>query len=103
MLPLTLRLRRGNIRGPYRDALLPAVQYRIGGITKDAAGNALPACTVKLYQTGNDLEIDRTVSDANGNYSFSTLGPAENYYCVAYLAGSPDRAGTTVNTLTGAG
>ena len=41
-----------------------------------------------------------TVSDGGGNYSLSVT-PSNPQYCVAYLAGFPDVAGTTVNTLTG--
>ena len=45
--------------------------------------------------------MDVGTSDANGYYEFRTAIPAELYYVVAYKAGAPDVAGTTVNTLTG--
>jgi hypothetical protein len=41
------------------------------------------------------------ISDAGGKYSIP-VNIGIQHYAVAYLAGSPDVAGTTVNTLTGA-
>ena len=80
---------------------LPIEQLHITGVSRNASGSILANCTVILYQTSNNNMVGSTVSDANGNYSFVTVGPAESYYVVAYLAGSPDVFGTTVNTLTG--
>ena len=57
-------------------------------------------CVIKLYRTRDDVEAYSTVSDASGNY----ILPVDNltqWYAVAYKAGSPDVAGTTVNTLVG--
>ena len=71
----------------------------ISGVTKDSAGAALGSCTVHLFNTGTDVECAETVSDASGNYSFSVPGNSSANYMVAYLAGSPDVAGTTVNTI----
>src|SRR5258706_13707919 len=75
--------------------------YSIAGITKDASGNALGNCMVQIFRTADDSYVSQVTSDANGNYNI----PASNlfqHYLVAYLAGSPDVAGTTVNTLLGA-
>ena len=75
--------------------------FSISGITKDSAGAALGNCVIKLYRTSDDLESYSTVSDDSGNY----ILPVNNltqWYAVAYKAGSPDVAGTTVNTLVGA-
>jgi hypothetical protein len=75
--------------------------FSITGITKDSAGAALGNCVIKLFRTSDDLESYSTVSDASGNY----ILPVDNltqWYAVAYKAGSPDVAGTTVNTLIGA-
>jgi hypothetical protein len=74
--------------------------WRIAGITRDANGNALAGCVVKLYRTVDDAVMGVTVSDAAGKYAFTLLVQPGTYYVVAYLAGSPDVAGTTVNTLT---
>jgi hypothetical protein len=40
-------------------------------------------------------------SDGSGNYAFPNVTPQDAYYVVAYLAGSPDVSGTTLNTITG--
>jgi hypothetical protein len=56
---------------------------------------------VDLFTTVDDIWRASTVSDATtGAYSFF-IGTAAEHYCVAYLDGAPDLAGTTVNTLTG--
>lgn len=98
--------------------------YTISGQTLDGSGAPLAGCTVHLFYTdiignnsfvgsGNvvpgvsntkDIEVGLVVSDANGNYSFFVDAPGaapSAYYVVAYLPGSPDVAGTTVNTLVG--
>lgn len=71
----------------------------ISGVTKDSAGVALGSCEVHLFDTGTDAEVAQMTSDASGNYSFSVRGNSSTSYAVAYKAGSPDVAGTTVNTL----
>jgi hypothetical protein len=96
---------RGGLRGPLR---LPGfydptqrIQVAISGYTRDRAGAILPNCEVHLYRTLDDLEMDETTSDAAGYYEFRSAIPVETYYVVAYKAGSPDVAGTTLNTLVG--
>lgn len=74
--------------------------YAIAGVTKDSTGAVLGNCSVDLFKTDDDTKIASTSSDANGIYSI----PASQYitcYAVAYKAGAPDVAGTTVNTLVG--
>jgi hypothetical protein len=77
------------------------IQVIISGYTRNATGAILPNCDVHLFRTVDDAEIDQTTSDAAGYYEFRTAIPVERYYAVAYLAGAPDVAGTTVNTLVG--
>jgi len=72
--------------------------FIISGVTKDSTGAVLPACTVDLFRTADDVFVATTTSDGSGNYSFSLAGGG-TYYLVAYKAGAPDVAGTTVNTL----
>lgn len=74
-------------------------QWLITGVTRDSAGAVLGNCTVHLFNTIDDAEIAQMNSDASGNYSFTIDGNGQQRYAVAYLAGSPDVAGTTVNTL----
>lgn len=71
----------------------------ITGVTKNSAGTALGNCVVQLFRTKDDAILFETTSDGSGNYRF-TIGEAGPFYVVAYLAGAPDVAGTTVNTLT---
>lgn len=72
----------------------------ITGVSRDNTGAVLANCAVALYRTVDDVMVERQISDANGNYSFSTVGLAEQYYIVAYKVGTPVR-GTTDNTLEG--
>lgn len=86
---------------PFRSR--PFSQYnssKITGVTMDSTGAALGSCVVQLFRSSNDLLIEESTSDGSGNYSF-TLPIAGPFYIVAYKAGAPDVAGTTVNTLVG--
>lgn len=87
---------------PFRQAKgLPRYeQINITGVTRDSTGIALASCVVDLFRTDNDVKVDAVTSDGSGNYSFR-VGPGTPYYIVAYKAGAPDVAGTTVNTLAG--
>lgn len=72
----------------------------IYGFTKNSVGTLLPGCTVDLFDTATNTLRDTCVSDVNAYYEVSAYidGP---FYIVAYLAGTPDVAGTTVNSLIG--
>ena len=84
-----------------QNPAIAQASYLISGVTRDSTGAALGNCTVHFFRAADDLAIAQTTSDANG--VFSTYVPAGvQYYIIAYLPGSPDVAGTTVNTLTGA-
>lgn len=81
---------------------MPPTSFRITGTTKDSTGAALGNCVVDWFRTSDDVKLDTTTSDANGLFEFRTAGqPPNAYYLVAYLAGTTDVAGTTVNTLVG--
>lgn len=75
----------------------------ISGVTRDSAGAILGGCVVELYQTLTDLPLQKVTSDATtGAFTFTAARYAPTtHYIVAYKAGSPDVAGTTLNTLTG--
>jgi hypothetical protein len=75
--------------------------YSITGITKDSAGSPLGSCTVKLYRTLNDSVAGVVVSDASTGAFFLNASGSLNHYMIAYKPGSPDVAGTTINTLVG--
>lgn len=73
-------------------------RYIITGITRDSTGAVLGSCVVDMFDTATDTIRGTTISDANGNYLVD--GQIDTtYYLVAYKAGAPDVAGTTVNTL----
>lgn len=83
---------------------IPSVQpsrQSISGVTRDSGGSPLGNCVVDVYDTKTDIKLASIVSDLAGNYSIEVTGaPGLTFYVVAYKAGSPDVAGTTVNTLT---
>lgn len=79
----------------------PARGLTISGVTRNASGVALGGCTVMLFRSTTDELMETVVSDGSGVFSFGTVGPGQAYYVVAYLPGSPDVAGTSVNTLVG--
>ena len=83
---------------PFRSPPFSTSALYISGVTRDSVGNPLGGCKVELFCSGSDIYVGDTVSDGSGNYSFQVLksGP---FYLVAYKAGSPDVAGTTVNTI----
>src|SRR4051812_39653099 len=97
------RIVAANIVGPGGR---PAPQLRCGarnfqivGTTLDAAGAPLAGCTVRLFRTGDDSLVATTSSDGAGAFQFVLSGNAGTFYVSAYKGGSPDVAGTTVNTL----
>lgn len=89
--------------GPLIPAMRPQTPtyLTLSGITRSSTGAVLPFCTVRLYRSDNDQFIDLVVSAADGSFTFTTIGPGQFYYEVAYLAGSPDVTGATVDTLQG--
>ena len=83
----------------FTSPVMYGVQLGITGITKDSTGAVLGNCTLELFYTNDDVLVGKTMSDSNGVYTF-LVGSAFPCYVVAYKTGSPDVAGTTVNTLT---
>lgn len=72
----------------------------IKGQCVDASGNALSGVVVQGFRTSDDSFAGYEVqSRTDGSYDLATNFPGVSHYLVAYIAGSPDRAGTTVNTL----
>lgn len=74
--------------------------FSITGVTRDSTGVALGSCVVDMFQTGGDIFVTTTTSDGSGNFTLATPNNSGTFYLVAYKPGSPDVAGTTVNTLT---
>jgi hypothetical protein len=70
------------------------------GVCRDVSNNPLSGVVVQAFRTSDDTFAGYEVqSRGDGSYDLATNFPGVAHYAVAYLAGSPDRAGTTVNTL----
>lgn len=83
----------------FRSKNFSTVNPRITGITKDLTSAVLGSVTVQLFRTVDDFYLGEVVSDAStGVYFIDAPGPGP-FYLVAYKAGAPDVAGTTVNSL----
>lgn len=72
----------------------------IKGLCVDTSDAPLSGAILHAFRTSDDAfggyEVE---SRTDGSYDLATNFPGVAHYVVAYLAGSPDRAGTTVNTL----
>lgn len=95
--PALYRLLRGE---PFRSRPFSTKGRTITGTTRDASGVALAGVTLDLFTTADDVKVASMISDAAGAFAFDATA-AGPYYLVAYKAGAPDVAGTTVNTLIG--
>jgi len=91
---------RREFKPTFKSPSMAGVSYKISGVTRDAAGNAVGNCIVDLFYTQDDVKAATVQSDDSGNFTF-LIGPNLQCYIVAYLAGSPDVYGTTINTLVG--
>lgn len=76
------------------------VPKKVIGQTLNNVGTPVANVTVMLFNTATNLIVDVQTSDAGGNYQLNDPNATTNYV-VAYLPGSPDVSGTTVDTLTG--
>ncbi len=72
--------------------------FKITGMVKDAAGDPVANAIVRGFRSANHEFVREVEADGSGNYWFGTQY-LEAHYLVAYKPGSPDIAGTTVNTL----
>lgn len=72
---------------------------KIRGTTRDSSGNPLGNCIVQGFRTSDDLYVGEVTSDSAGYFELPTPYSGTNHYLLAYKAGSPDIAGSTVNTL----
>jgi hypothetical protein len=72
--------------------------FTLSGFSRDSTGAILGSCHIDLFLTAGDTLVQETTSAVDGSFWFSLMSPGP-YYIVAYKVGSPDVAGTTVNTL----
>lgn len=99
-VPLT---KPATIRSFRYDPIIPQFaqsHYSISGTTRNSAGTALPACAVNLFETATELWRAGVTSDSLGAFSFPVNGDRA-FFLNGYKTGSPDVAGTTLNTLMG--
>lgn len=73
---------------------------KLRGVTRDSTGAPLGSCIVQGFVTATDAYVGQCTSDSGGYYELPTSHAGAQHYIVAYRAGSPDVAGTSVNTLT---
>jgi hypothetical protein len=77
-------------------------RYVLSGITRNSTGTALADCNVEAYEVVSGLLRGATVSNSLGEYLIHvTGGEGLVFFVVAYKAGAPDVAGTSLNTLVG--
>lgn len=70
------------------------------GLCVDSSDVPIPSAIVQAFRTSDDAFAGYEVpARADGSYDLATNFPGVAHYVVAYDAGAPDRAGTTVNTL----
>ena len=75
--------------------------FSISGVTRDSSGVALASCRVDLFQADAfRTRIATTTSDGSGNFSLTVSQNSGAFFLRAYKSGSPDVAGTSVDTLT---
>lgn len=72
----------------------------IKGLCVDVNDAPLSGVNVRAFVTaGNAYAGYEVQSREDGSYDIPTPNVGANHYVVAYLPGSPDRGGTTLNTL----
>jgi Carboxypeptidase regulatory-like domain len=76
------------------------VRKVVRGVVYDAANNPVSGATVRLFNTSTGVLVDTQTTAADGSFTCGDPN-AVNCFAVAYLAGSPDTTGLTVNNLTG--
>lgn len=87
--------------GRFFDPPQQTSRYVVSGVTRDGVTNAvLGGCVVRVYETVTNILRGYTISDVNGNWAVEISGDRTiALRAIAYLAGSPDLKGTSVNTL----
>lgn len=74
-------------------------QKKLIGTSRDSGGAVLGSCTVKAFVTSTDVLAGTTVSDSAGYFEVCTSNSGVAHRIDAYKGGSPDLAGSSVNTL----
>lgn len=87
---------------PYsRDGEGTSISRFIRGTCVDSGGTEVAGAIVQGFRTSDDAYVGQDVTRLDGTYTLATdTAAGTQHYLVAYKPGSPDVAGTTVNTLT---
>lgn len=91
----------GNGYEPFsRDGAGTQTKRFIRGVTNDADGNPLSGVIVQGFVTATDAYVGEVQSMTDGTYILGTETVAGTaHYLVAFLAGSPNRAAASDNTI----
>jgi hypothetical protein len=92
--PIAQRLTNNRIYNRVQGS----INLYMSGVTRDTNGAVLGGVRVMIFTTSDMAFVGEVTSDSNGVWSILLLkgGP---FFQVCYKAGSPDVAGTSVNTL----
>lgn len=93
-------MNRGQVGNTiYRTPPQAPVLYGLSGVTEDSTGAVLGSCVVSIYRTQDKAWVgDVTSNPTTGAWTFAVTGGSP-FFLVEYKTGSPDKAGTSVNTL----
>jgi hypothetical protein len=75
-----------------------ATTYTLSGVVRDGDSTPIGGADVKVFLTATHVKIAEGVTNGSGAYSIVTPTNGQ-HYVVAFKAGVPLLAGTTVNTL----
>lgn len=73
--------------------------YFLRGTVKDSVGNVVGGAIVQAFVTSTDAFVAQGATTGTGTFEVPVPSTV-SHYLVGYSTGSPDRAGSTVNTLT---
>ncbi len=76
------------------------VPKKVSGQVIDSNNNPVSGATVQLFNTSTGLLVDTQTTGAGGTYVANDPNATTNF-ANAYLSGSPDTAGTTIDTISG--
>lgn len=68
--------------------------FTISGTSRDNTGAALGGCEVQVFD-GSNVFVGQVISDGSGAWSLSVPTNSGPFWARYYLAGSPNRAGST--------
>jgi hypothetical protein len=75
-----------------------SITFVLTGVAKDSSNIPLAGAQVDCFKVGSNEFVASTIADGSGSYAF-TLPTNQAYFTRAYLAGAPDKAGTSSNIL----